>query len=212
MEPVRILLVDDHPIVRQGINSLLSNYPEFAIVGEAEDGAGAMALIESTEPDVILLDIRMPGESGLVVLKRILQIRPEARVLMLTSFDEDEYVIGALRAGAQGFVLKSVSDEKLVSAIKAVCRGERVFSPQITDRVVQYLISEQPIPPEQPLLDEDEYQILRLLAKGATNADIASAMYLSPTTVKRKLRHIFDQMGVNSRTEAAVEAVRRGMV
>jgi DNA-binding NarL/FixJ family response regulator len=213
MEPIRILVVDDHPIVRQGIGSLLSNYAEFVIVGEAGDSTAALALVESRAPDVVLLDIRMPGESGLVIISGILKIRPEARILMLTSFDDDEYVIGALRAGAQGFVLKSVSDEMLVSAIQAVCRGERVLSPQITERVVQHLISDQQEPEPRPLtLDEDEREILRLLTEGASNTEIATAMYMSSTTVKRKLRQIFSQMNVHTRAQAAAEAVRRGMV
>ncbi|HSM57865.1 MAG TPA: response regulator transcription factor [Candidatus Sulfomarinibacteraceae bacterium] len=210
MERIRILVVDDHPIVRQGITSLLSNYPEFEIVDEADCGAAAIRVAESHTLDVVLLDIRMPGESGLDVLRRVRSIQPEAQVLMLTSFDDDEYVVGALRAGARGFVLKSVSDEMLVNAIRGVHRGERILSPQVAERVVQQLLSDEAAP--AVTFDEDERQILRLLTEGASNTQIADALYISVSTAKRKLRAIFDKLDVDTRAEAAAEAVRRGVV
>jgi DNA-binding NarL/FixJ family response regulator len=214
MTPIRILVVDDHQIVRQGIRSLLSNYPEFDIVGEAADGTMALSQVQQLTPDVTLLDIRLPGESGLEVLRRIREIQPEARVLMLTSFEDEEYVIGALRAGAQGFVLKNVSDEMLVQAIHSVCRGEHAFSPQITEQVVRWVTAAPaPSPPlEKPAFDGDEQQILHLLVEGASNTAIASQLYLSNTTLKRKLRKLFAKMNVQTRAQAAAEAVRRGLV
>jgi len=212
MSRIRILVVDDHSIVRQGVRSLLSNYPEFEIVGEADNGTTALKQVKRLSPDVVLLDIRMPGESGLEVLRQIRQTQPKARVLMLTSFDDDEYVIGALRAGAQGYVLKSVSDKMLVNAIRVAHRGERVLSPQVTDQVVQWALSDQSPPPAEPLdFDDEAKEILRLLVKGASNAEIADALYMSNTSVKRKLRKIFTKMNVQTRTEAAAEAVRRGL-
>ncbi len=214
MRPIRILVVDDHPIVRQGITSLLSNYPEFEIVGEADNGQDAVVLAMEEEPDVVLLDIRMPGESGLEVLRRIRPLQPQARVLMLTSFDDDEYVVGALRAGAQGYVLKNVSDEMLVNAIRGVYRGERVLSPQAAERVVQQLLNEEPapVPIVDVTFDEEERRILRLLTEGASNVEIADALYMSLSSAKRKLRAIFDKLEVDNRAEAAAEAVRRGVV
>jgi DNA-binding NarL/FixJ family response regulator len=162
---------------------------------------------------VTLLDVSLPDESGLDVLQRILQLQPEARVLMLTSYDDEEYVIGALQAGAQGFILKSVSDEMLVNAIQAAYRGERVLSPRVTEQVVQRLLAKQSdTETERSLLDEEEQQIVRLLTEGASNAHIAEVMYMSQTTVKRKLRHIFTKMDVQTRAQAAAEAVRRGFV
>ncbi|MFW5943473.1 MAG: response regulator [Chloroflexota bacterium] len=210
MERIKILVVDDHPIVRQGITSLLSNYPEFEIVDEADCGTAAIEVVESHTLDVVLLDIRMPGESGLDILQRIRSIQPEAQVLMLTSFDDDEYVVGALRAGARGFVLKSVSDEMLVNAIRGVHRGERILSPQVAERVVQQLLSDDAAP--AVTFDEDERQILSLLTEGASNTQIAAALYISVSTAKRKLRAIFDKLDVDTRAEAAAEAVRRGVV
>lgn len=210
---IRILVVDDHQIVRQGIRSLLSNYPDFEIVGEAADGATALQLVEALRPDVTLLDIRMPGESGLEVLRRIRQLQPEAKVLMLTSFDDEEYVLTALREGAQGFVLKSVSDEMLTQAIHSVCRGERALSPQITEQVVRRATS-PPTPPvlEIPAFSPDEQQILRLLVEGTGNAAIATQLYVSNTTLKRKLRRLFAKLEVQTRSQAVAEAVRRGLV
>ncbi len=214
MMRIRILVVDDHQIVRQGIRSLLSNYPDFEIVGEAADGATALQLLQELSPDVTLLDIRMPGESGLEVLRRIRQLQPEAKVLMLTSFDDEEYVLTALRDGAQGFVLKSVSDEMLTRAIHSVCRGERALSPQITEQVVRRATS----PPSSTILEPsttfspDEQQILRLLVEGTGNAAIASQLYISSTTLKRKLRRLFAKLQVQTRSQAVAEAVRRGLV
>lgn len=213
MDPIRILVVDDHPIVRQGIRSLLSNYSEFKIVGEADNGATAIEYVRRLAPDITLLDIRLPGESGLEILKQIQQLQPKARVLMLTSFDEDEYVMEALRFGAQGFIIKSVSDEMLVNAIRAVCSGQHVLSPQVTGPVVQRVISTGTGPVQaEAEFDEDERQILRLLVDGASNNQIAATLYLSETSVKRKLRKIFAVLKVQTRTQAVAEAVRRGLV
>lgn len=214
MTQISILVVDDHQIVRQGIRSLLSNYSEFDIVGEAADGHSALKQVRQLTPDVTLLDIRLPGDSGLEVLRQIRQVQPEARVLMLTSFDDEEYVLGALRAGAQGFVLKSVSDEMLVQAIHSVCRGERALSPQITEQVVRWATSQPPeLTPAKPVpFAEDEQRILRLLVEGASNNDIADELFISNTTLKRKLRKIFAKMNVQTRAQAAAEAVRRGLV
>lgn len=213
MSAIRVLIVDDHPIVRQGISSLLSNYAEFDVVGQAENGKEALALVEEADPEIVLLDIRMPGESGLDVLRHIQGKQRETKVLMLTSFDDDEYVLGALRAGAQGFVLKNVSDEMLVNAIRSVWRGERVLSPQITERVVQYALADGSANiVANTHFDEDERRILCMLTEGANNVEIGEALFLSLSSVKRKLRTIFDKLNVESRAEAAAEAVRQGVV
>jgi len=215
MNQISILVVDDHPIVRQGIRSLLSNYPEFKIVGEADSGESALSGVKETSPDITLLDIRMPDESGLDILKQIRQAQAGAKVLMLTSFDDEEYVMDALKAGARGFILKGVSDEILVNAIRAAHRGERVLSPQVTEQGVQRLIAEPSESVESDIefkFDDDEQQILRMLVAGDSNSQISSQLYISPTTVKRKLRKIFAKLNVQTRTQAAAEAVRHGLV
>ncbi|MEM7111704.1 MAG: response regulator transcription factor [Chloroflexota bacterium] len=214
MAKIRILLVDDHPIVREGVQSLLSNYDAFEIVGEAEDGETAVSQFQTLQPDIVLLDIRMPGQSGLETLRQLRDLEPAVRVLMLTSFEEDEYVMAALQAGAQGYILKNASDELLVNAILAAQRGERVFSPRVTEQMVQRLLGGAGLaiaPPPEPL-DPEEIQILHLLADGASNSDIAQALYMSSTTVKRKLSKIFSKMDVQTRAQAAAEAVRRGLI
>ena len=209
---IRILLVDDHPIVREGVQSLLSNYEEFVVVGEAEDGETAVFQFRALQPDITLLDIRLPDESGLMVLNRLRQIQPTARILLLTSFEDDEYVMAALQAGAQGYILKNASDALLVQAIRAAHRGERVFSPRVTETMVRKLVGgDADLPPLEPL-DTEEIQILHLLADGASNSDIGQALYLSSTSVKRKLSRIFSKMNVQTRAQAAAEAIRRNLV
>lgn len=212
MRTIRIVVIDDHPIVRQGISSLLSNYAEFELVGEADNGRDGLQIVQKTMPAVVLLDVSLPGESGLDVLRKIREQQPETKVLMLTSYEDEDFVIGALKAGANGYILKNVSDDMLVQSIQAVERGERVLSPRITEQVVQHLIEDKPHMSPMPDLDKEDVEILRLLTQGASNTDIAKTLYMSNTTVKRKLRHIFEQMDVQTRTQAAAEAVRRGVV
>jgi len=213
MERIRVMVVDDHPVVRQGLRSLLSNYPDLILVGEAEGSPGALDLAERVAPDVILLDIRMPGTSGVETARLLCRQCPAAKILMLTSFDDQEYVAGALQAGAHGYLLKSASDEMLVSAVRAVYRGERVLSPTVMDRVVhEFTEYSRERAQRQTGLSDDERRILHMLAAGASNPKIAAEMYLSETTVKRKLQDIFEKLGVTTRAQAAAEAVRRGLV
>lgn len=213
MAAISILVIDDHSIVRQGIRSLLSNYPEFEVIGEAEDGQAALRHIRQQAPDVTLLDIRLPGQSGIDLLKKIRQTQPEAKVLMLTSFNDEEYVMGALQAGALGYVLKSSSDEMLVNAIRATHQGEHFLSPKIAGAVVQRSIAgPTQFMPDTPPMDNEERKILKLLVAGASNTDIADELYVSRATVKRKLRKIFDKFNVTTRAQAAAEAIRRNLV
>jgi DNA-binding NarL/FixJ family response regulator len=211
MKTIRVMVVDDHSIVRQGVRSLLSNYADLEIVAEADSGLTALRHAADLLPNVILLDIRMPGENGVDLVKRLREAAPAAKVLMLTSFDDREYVTGALRAGAHGYVLKSISDETLVSAIRAVYFGERVLSPQVLDQMIQHWTTNGL---ESRIVDltDDERDIMRLLANGASNAEIASELYMSETTVKRKLQEVFEKLSVHSRAQAAAEAVRRHLI
>ncbi len=211
MTPVQILLVDDHPIVRQGIRSLLSSYPDFHLVGEAASVAEALAWIQRRQADLVLLDIRMPDGSGLQVLRAIRATAYPTKVLIITSFDDDEYVLEALQQGADGYVLKNATDAMLVNAIRAVMSGEKVLSPQVTDQMVQHLLRTTP-PAPTPDITPDEREILRMLARGDSNSIIADHLSYSNATIKRKLRRIFDKLQVESRTEAAAAAIRRGLV
>lgn len=208
-----MVVIDDHPVVRQGLRSLLSNYPDMTLVGEAGDAAAALDLVRRVLPDVILLDNRMPGQTGVSVLPQLREVAPNAKVLMLTSFDEDEYVARALQSGAHGYLLKNASDEVLASAVRAVHRGERVLSPPVLERVVQqFTESRQERALREAGLTAEERRILQLLAAGASNPKIAAQLYISETTVKRKLQEVFEKLGVSTRAEAAAVAVRRGLV
>ncbi len=210
---IRVLVVDDHPIVRQGVRSLLSNCPDMTLVGEAADAAQAFDLAQAAQPDVILLDIRMPGLSGLDAVRGLFRLAPAARILMLSSFDDDEYVAQALQAGVHGYILKSASDETLAAAVRAVQRGERALSPAVMNRVVeQYADLSRERTRRELGLTDDETHMLRLLAAGASNPKMAAELYLSETTVKRKLQDIFEKLGVTTRAQAAAEAARRGLV
>lgn len=211
MTPIEILLVDDHSIVRQGIRSLLSGYSDFRVVGEAASVSDALAWIQHATADVVLLDIRMPDGVGLQVLRALRASGNPMKVLILTSFDDDEYVLEALQQGADGYVLKNASDEMLVNGIRTVMSGEKVLSPQITDQMVQYLLRTPPVANSLEITP-DELIILQMLVQGENNNAIADTLSYSSATIKRKLRRIFDKLHVESRTEAAAEAIRRGLV
>ena len=210
---IRVMIVDDHPIVRQGVRSLLSNCADMLLVGEAANAGQALALAGQARPDVILLDIRMPGNTGLEAARALVRQVPQAKILILSSFDDDEYVTQALQAGVHGYILKSASDETLAGAVRAAQRGERVLSPSVMGRVVEQFADLSRERTRRELgLTEDETRVLRLLAAGASNPKIAAELYLSETTIKRKLQDIFEKLGVTTRAQAAAEAARRGLV
>jgi DNA-binding NarL/FixJ family response regulator len=210
MSGASILIVDDHPVVRKGIKSLLSNYDGYRVVGEASTIKDALEQFLSTQPEVVLLDIRLANESGLEALDAILDADPQARVLMLSSFDDEEYVQRSLQAGARGYVLKGDSDAVLVTAIEAVASGRRALSPQVTDQLVEQLFG--PGKGSGPGYDEVDRRMLGLLAEGASNGRIAEELFMSDSTVKRRLRSIFARLGVSRRAEAVAEAIGRGLL
>ncbi len=212
-QPVRILIVDDHPVVRQGLRSLLSNHADLRIVAEAGHAQQALAALKQENPDIVLLDIRLPGMTGIEVARQIHREYPHIRTIILTSYDDDEYLVGALQAEAQAYLLKSVSDETLVWTIRAVHRGERLISPELLDRMLRQFaqVRYQQIRQEVGLSDQD-IQVLQRVAAGASNEEIARELGWSKASIKRKVQHIFDQLGVMTRAQAAAEAVRRGLV
>lgn len=211
MNPIRILIVDDHPVVRRGIVSLLSNHDDLEVVGQAEKVQDALKLLHALRPNVVLLDIRLPGESGLDLLDHIRTV--DAKILILTSFDDEEHILEALQGGAHGFILKSVSDEMLCGAIRTVHEGGRVMSPQITERMLHQLTTE---PDAQTLdnvhFDEQELRIIHLLVTGDSNDEMAAELYMSVASIKRKLRQIFTKLNVHNRAQAAAVIVQRGIV
>ena len=206
---ISVLVVDDHPIVRQGLRSLLSNYPAFEVVGEASSVDEALAIFRQTRPDVTLVDIRLGGGSGLDLLDAVLEEEPQARVIMVSSFDDEEYVTRSLRAGALGYLLKVDSPSVLVTAIESVAAGQRALSPRLTARLVDQLMRD---PPHGPNLDTVELQMLSMLSRGLSNGQIADELFMSDTTVKRRLRVVFGKLGVSRRAEAVGVAARRGLL
>lgn len=211
---IKILIVDDHPVVRRGLKSLLSNYQGFEIAGEAEDVASAMQQIQHISPDIVLLDIRLPGQSGLDLLDWIRQDYPHLKVIILTSFDDDELVQRALSRGAHGFILKSGSDEMLGDAIRTVFHNGRVLSPQVTEQLIERLAEDGKHADltHEPEFSAEERQILRLLVDGANNDEIAADLFMSVATVKRRLQKIFTKLNVNNRSRAIAETVRRKLL
>lgn len=205
-----VLIVDDHPVVRTGIKSLLSNYDHLTVAGEAATAADAVEAFRNLQPDVVLLDIRLGEGSGLTVLDELLDIDPDARVLMLSSFDDEEYLTRSMRTGAAGYVLKVDSDEMLVNAIEAVAAGGRVLGAQMAHWLVEKLDGTAEKTTDR--FDEIDRELLTLLADGASNSEIASRLFISDSTVKRRLRSLFERLGVSRRPEAVAEAVRRGLV
>ena len=206
----RVLIVDDHPVVRQGLRSLLSQYPDIQVVGEADGSPAALGLIADLRPDVVLLDIRLAGPSGLELARQLRRSGAEARVIILTSHDDEAYLMEAAQAGVHGYLLKSASAELLAEAIRAVHAGEHRLSPALVSKALEQLeaLSRAQAQAESGLSDQ-ELQLLRLLADGADTQDMARALYLSERTVKRKLQDILDKLGAATRAQAVAEAFKR---
>lgn len=213
MPPIRVLIVDDHAVVRRGLRHLLGTSADMEVVGEAEDAAGALSAAASLQPDVILLDIRLPGISGLQAAPQLRQSVPEARIIVLTTYDDDQYVAEALGSGAHGYILKSASDETVAQAIRAVHQGERLVTPDLMGKVLERFeaLSKSTVRYESGLGD-GELQILRFLAAGATSKEIAAQLYMSERTVKRRVQDLVKKLGVDSRAQAVIEASRRGLI
>ncbi len=213
MDVIKVLIVDDHPTVRRGLQSLLSSYPDLQVVGEAEDGATALRLAETLALDIVLLDIHMPRLDGIGVAKQLRRIAPNTRIIALTAFEDENYVANALRAGAYAYLLKSTTDESVVETIRRVHKGERLLSPSVMTQVLQRfqdLAQERTV--KESGLSEEDLRILALLSAGTTNAEIAKKMFLSERTVMRKVEEIIAKLAVKNRTQAVAEAIKRGLI
>ncbi|MGW3124045.1 response regulator [Streptomyces sp. NPDC001107] len=216
----RVLVVDDQFLIRAGLVGLLNAAPGFEVAGEAGDGEAAVRLAAETRPDVVLMDIRMPGMNGIQATRRILTeaVDPPPRVLVLTTFDLDEYVYGALRAGASGFLLKDSGPERLLAAVAAVGGGDALFAPSVTRRLVEaYAQQDRSTPDSQPppglgTLTSREVDVLRLIARGLSNPEIADRLSISEATVKTHLNRVMTKLGLNSRAQAVVIAYETGLV
>lgn len=213
MTPLRILVVDDHPLLRKGMRALLGAQPEFEVVGESSTGPGAVQLAESLQPDVVLMDLQMPGGNGIDATRQIVHTSPSIRVLVVTLFDDDDSVFAALRAGARGYVLKDAAEEEIVRAILAVGGGEAIFSPAIASRVLAFFASPHRAAPPQvfPALTDRERVILGLIARGLANAAIAQRLSLSTKTVANYVSNIFGKLQVADRAQAMLRAREAGL-
>lgn len=207
MTPLRIVLADDHPVVRSGLRALISTLDGFEVVGEAADGAAAVREVQLQRPDVVLMDVRMPGIDGVEATRRIRESVPETAVLMLTMYDDDATVFTAMQAGARGYLLKGAEQEEIVGAIRAVVAGQAIFGPGVAAHVLGYFAAPPPPAPEPfPQLTDRERDILDLLAEGRRTSAIAEQLFLSPKTVSNHLTSIFVKLEVADRAEAIVRA------
>lgn len=213
MEKKDILLVDDHEVVRLGLKSLLEHNDQFEVVAEAGTAKEAVAQVEKYHPDVVLMDIRLPGASGIEACEEITNRWPDVRVVILTSYAEDEMLFSAIRAGASGYVLKQIGAEGLITAIEAACRGEALLDPAVTQRVFQEV--RRAVKEEEAAafanLSQQEKHVLALVSEGKTNREIAGALYLGEGTVRNYVSSILSKLGVSNRAEAAAYAVEHNL-
>ncbi len=216
MENIRVIIAEDHAVVREGTRQLLDRHEDIDVVGEAANGAEAVALVERLSPDVALMDISMPVMSGIEATEKIKGVRPATAVLILTAYDDDQYVFALLGAGAAGYLLKDVPSAEVVRAVRAVHAGEPVLHPTIAKKVLARFATEareeRQGPSQDGLLTDRERDILRLAACGMSNSRIADKLSVSARTVQAHLTHIFDKLGVGSRTEAVIVGLRRGVL
>lgn len=213
---IRVLLADDQDLIRGGLRAILDAEPDMEVVGEAADGAAAAALAKRRGADVVLMDVQMPGTDGIEGTRRVLEAAPDARVLVLTMFDLDEYVFAALRAGASGFILKTTPSDELAAAVRACHSGDMLFAPTVTRRLVENYVRRPPppdgTPPAVSELTDREVDVLGAIARGKSNAEIAASLYLGEATVKTHVSRILLKLGVRDRVQAVVFAYECGLV
>jgi DNA-binding NarL/FixJ family response regulator len=213
MAPIRVIIVDDHVVVRRGLCSMLADAEDVEIVGEASDSGEAIERVAQLCPDILLLDIRMPGMDGLRLLRCLKERTPDLKVIILTNYDDEQFLLEAFRAGAYGYLMKNVGREDLLEALRTTYQGKRMLSPDLIDRVLEQFVElgrRQVM--DQFNLSEKEIELLGLVAEGATNRQIAERLYWSESTVKRKLSDVFEKLDVSDRAQAIAAAVRRGLI
>jgi DNA-binding NarL/FixJ family response regulator len=213
-QPIRVILADDHAVVRKGIREFLEDEHDIDVVGEAADGHTALELVSEHQPDVAVVDVQMPGMTGIEVTRQIKARHPKVRVLILTAYDDDPYIFALLQAGASGYILKTAGSVELVHAVRAVYRGESALDPAVAQKVVQQLTSGRPLGAQAAVesLTEREIEVLHLVAKGLTNKAIGQALNISDRTVQGHLANIYGKLEVNSRTEAVTVALKQGWI
>ncbi len=208
MGKIRVLIADDHLVVREGLEAMLHSSDEFEIVGQAIDGLETLRLVEELRPDVVLIDVQMPKMDGIEATRRIMELVPTTHVVILSSFDQDEYIYKAIQAGARGYILKDIELPALLDVVRAAAQGESVLPPAIATKLVGHISAQR----TQASLTQREQEVLCLLAKGLRNKEIASQLHIAERTVKSHVANIIAKMGVSSRTEAVSQALKEGRV
>jgi len=214
VRPIRVILADDHAVVRKGIREFLEEEGDITILAEAADGNSALSLIQDHAPDVVVLDIQMPGPSGIEVTRALRAAGSLVAILILTAYDDDPYIMAGIQAGANGYVLKSAAPDEIIRAVRAVHEGQSAVDPSVAAKLMAYVASQRSVPPTltvEPLTDR-ELEVLALVAKGLTNRAIGHQLGISDRTVQGHLANIYGKMGASSRTEAVMAAVKLGWI
>lgn len=206
--PTRIVVVDDHPVVRDGIRSMLGGVPDFDVVGEASSGPEAVGLVRERDPDVVVMDLRMPEGDGVAAVRELTRIGARAKVLVLTTYDTDSDTLAAIEAGATGYLLKDTPAAEIFRAVRATAAGETVLSPAVASRIASHVRS----PAAAPALSSREHQVLTLVARGRSNRAVAQELFVSEATVKTHLGHVYAKLGVTDRAAAVAVAYERGIL
>jgi DNA-binding NarL/FixJ family response regulator len=212
MGMIRLVIVDDHEMVREGLRAILGADPDFEIVGESGSADGLAELVDRTHPDIVLLDARLPGVSGPEACRRLSETHPDVRVIIVTTYSDEALVDESISAGAKGFVVKDIERFALKQAIRVVHKGEGFIAPSVAGRILDRMRSHKGPSGERPLLGDSQVEILRLVAEGFSNKEIAARVHLSENTVKSHLQEIFQRLQVRNRVEAALRATREGLV
>jgi DNA-binding NarL/FixJ family response regulator len=212
---IRVVLVDDQPLVRAGLRVLIADTPDLEVVGEAESGTQAVQVVRGVRPDVVLMDIRMPGMDGIEATRMITATGDEPRVVILTTFDEDDYVYAALRAGASGFLVKDMALDDILSAVRIVASGDALIAPAVTRRLIaQFAAARTPGPPPRQLdgITAREREVLTLIGQGMTNGEIAVQLFISPATAKAHVARLLSKLGARDRVQLVIAAYEAGLV
>jgi len=212
MESMKILIADDHPVVREGLSAMLNRQPDIEVVGEAENGRECVEKTRELRPDIVLMDLRMPEMDGVEAMRQIAATNPEVRFIVLTTYDNDEYIFKGIEAGARAYLLKDSPREELFKAIRAVHRGESLIQPAVAGKVLDRFaeLSRQVQVPEA--LSDREVEVVKLIAEGTANKEIAVSLHISESTVKTHIQTIFQKLGVSDRTGAVTQSIRKGII